>query len=128
MHVVKSPKAKKVTKAKQGGKSRSKATLAKFDEKKTQAVNMVMRNVADEARKIEMEAVKQVLEKHLGRTLIQSDAQLVGRIALPNGYVLTYANKPLGEIERHNHTDPKAEQNYKITFTPYESEHSEATT
>lgn len=122
MHVV------KTTKAKKGGKSRSKATLAKFDEKKTQAVNMVMRNVVDEARKIEMQAVKQILEKHLGRDLIQSDAQKVGRIALPNGYVLTYENKPLGEIERHNHTDPKAEQNYKITFTPYENEHSEATT
>jgi len=119
---------RKITHAKKGGKSRSKATLSKFTDKKTQAVNMVMRNVAEEARKIEMEAVRQVLEKHLGRTLIQSDAQLVGRIAMPNGYVLTYANKPLGEIQRENSKDPKAEDNYRITFTPYENEHSETTT
>jgi hypothetical protein len=118
----------KTTKAKQGGKSHAKKTLSQYEAKKVQAVNMAMRNVAEEARKIEMEAVKQILEKHLGRTLIQSDAQLVGRIAMPNGYVLTYANKPLGEIQRENSKDPKAEDNYRITFTAYENEHSEATT
>ena len=118
----------RVTNSKQGGKSHSKKKLKDFEAAKVKAVSMVMRNVAEEARKIEMEAVRQILEGHLERPLIQSDVQKIGRIAMPNGYVLTYGNKPLGEVERHTHTDPKAEQNYKITFTPYEDEHTEATT
>ena len=122
MRVVKSPKP---THAKKGGKSHKRLKRSEYDGIKTKAVNMVMRNVAEEAKKIEMDAVRQVLEKHLGRPLDNSDVQKVGRIALPNGYVLTYALKPLGEIERHNHADPKAEDNYRITFTPYEDEHSE---
>jgi hypothetical protein len=122
MRVVKSPKP---THAKQGGKSHKRLKRGEYDAIKTKAVNMVMRNVAEEAKKIEMEAVKQVLEKHLGRPLHQGDVAKVGRIALPNGYVLTYDLKPLGEIERHNSADPKAEDNYRITFTPYEDEHSE---
>ena len=122
MRVVKSPKP---TTAKQGGKSHKRLKRSEYDGIKTKAVNLVMRNVAEEAKKIEMEAVKQVLESHLGRPLHQGDVAKIGRIALPNGYVLTYALKPLGEIERHNHADPKAEDNYRITFTPYEDEHSE---
>jgi hypothetical protein len=51
--------------------------------------------------------------------------QKIGRIAMPNGYVLTYGNKPLGEIQRETHKDPKAEENYRITFTAYEDEHTE---
>ena len=118
---------KTVTHAKQGGKSHKKLKRSEFEDKKTKAVNMVMRNVSEEARKIEMEAVKQVLEKYLGRPLNQSDVQKVGRIAMPIGYVLTYANKPLGEIQRQTHVDPKAEDNYRVTFTPYEDEYSETT-
>lgn len=123
MRVVKSPKP---THAKKGGKSHSKKTLKDYDRLKERAVNMTMRNVAEEARKIEMEAVRQVLEKHLGRELNTADVAKVGRIAMTNGYVLTYDNNPLGEIQRHTATDPKAEDNYKITFTPYEDEPAKA--
>jgi hypothetical protein len=115
----------RVTHSKQGGKSHSKKKLKDFEAAKVKAVSMVMRNVAEEARKIEMEAVRQILEGHLGRPLIQSDVQKIGRIAMPNGYVLTYGNKPLGEIQRETHKDPKAEENYRITFTAYEDEHTE---
>lgn len=124
MRVVKSPKP---THAKKGGKSHKRLKRSEYDAAKEKAVNMVMRNVADEARKMEMEAVRQVLEGHLGRPLIQGDAAKVGRIAMPNGYVLTYDLKPMGEIERHSHTDPKAEQNYRITFTPYDERPEAAT-
>lgn len=124
MCVVKSPKP---THAKQGGKSHKRLKRSEYDAAKEKAVNMVMRNVADEARKIEMEAVRQVLEGHLGRPLIQGDAAKVGRIAMPNGYVLTYGLKPIGEIERHTAADPNALHNYRVTFTPYD-ERPETTT
>ena len=109
-----------VTHSKQGGKSHKKTTKKMFGATKTKAVAEVMNNIAAEAKKIEMNAVTQVLEKHIGRKLTFEDIPKVERVANEFGYVLVYDGKRLGDITRHNHTDHKSESNYKVTFTPYE--------
>lgn len=114
MHVV------KTTHAKKGGKSHKRLKRNEYDATKQKAVAMVMNNITEEAKKIEQSAVQQILEKHIGRPLIQSDVDKVERIATDNGYVLKYDMVMLGEVTRHNHVDHHEDMNYRIVFTPFE--------
>jgi hypothetical protein len=114
--------------ARKGGKSRKRTKLKDYTDAKTKAVVEVMRNLEAEARQVEMAAVRQVLEKHLGRELTHDDVPRIGRIAMKAGYVLTYDLKPLGEVERFHATNVDAEDNFKVVFTPYEDERTAATT
>jgi hypothetical protein len=109
-----------VTHAKKGGKSRKKTTRSMFEETKTRAVAAVMRNLSAEALAIEMNAVQQVLEAHLGRPIVAVDVPKIDRVYIEGGYVLRYDGKPLGDITRFNYSDQKSETNYKVVFTPYE--------
>ena len=114
MHVV------KPTHAKKGGKSHAKKKLSDYERQKERAVGAVMANVAQSAKNIEMNAVTHVIEKHIGRKLTFEDVPKIERLATETGYVLVYDGIKLGEIERFMHEDSKAENNYKVTFTPYE--------
>ena len=109
-----------VTHSKQGGKSRKKRTKTMYNNTKTMAVAAVMRNLSAEAKAIEMNAVKQVLEAHLGRPLMLCDLPKIERVVMEGGYVLRYDGKSLGDITRFNYSDNKSETNYKVVFTPYE--------
>lgn len=109
-----------ITHAKKGGKSHKKVKRTTYELKKEQAVGEVMNNLVAEAKSIEMNAVTNVLQEHLGRKLTFEDVPKIERLANETGYVLSYDGKPLGEIERFHHEDKKADNNYKVTFTPYE--------
>lgn len=113
MHIV------KTTTAKKGGKSHRNVKRSDYDDRKQKAVAMVMSNISSEAKKIEMSAVTQILEMHLGRKLVFDDVPRIERVANETGYVLVYDGKPLGELRRFYHNDKKAENNYQITFQPY---------
>jgi hypothetical protein len=109
----------KTTKAKKGGKSHKKVKQSNYDEAKEYAVNHVMTNLANDAKKIEMQAVTQILEKHLCRNLVSDDVPKIERITNETGYVLAYDGKQLGELRRFHHKDKKEELNYQIAFQPY---------
>jgi hypothetical protein len=109
----------KTTRAKKGGKSHKKLKRPKYDDAKEFAVNHVMVNLASDAKKIEMDAVIQILEKHLGRKLVSDDVPKIERTTNETGYVLAYDSKPLGELRRFHHKDKNEELNYQITFQPY---------
>ena len=112
-------KTTKTIKAKKGGKSHKKVKRSNYDEAKEYAVNHVMTNLVTDAKKIEMNAVTQILEKHLGRKLVSDDVPKIERITNETGYLLAYDGKQLGELRRYHHKDKKEEFNYQITFQPY---------
>jgi hypothetical protein len=110
----------KPTHAKKGGKSNKKPKQKDFNETKQKAVAELMNNIEAEAKSIEQEAVKQILERHLGRPLAPEDVPKIERLHNEHGYALIYDNVPLGLISRHNHVDQKEENNFKVEFQPYE--------
>tara|TARA_R110000772_G_scaffold112048_5_gene216238 strand:- start:484 stop:819 length:336 start_codon:yes stop_codon:yes gene_type:complete len=109
-----------VTHSKQGGKSHKRIKRKEYDETKKKAIAQVMDNITAEAKSIEMNAVTQVLEKHIGRKLEFCDIPKIERVATKSGYVLQYDGVALGEITRQNHVDHHEDMNYRVTFTPYE--------
>ena len=109
----------KTTTAKKGGKSHKKVKRSQFDEAKEYGVNHVMNNLITDAKRLEMDVVTQILEKHLGRKLVSDDVPKIERITNDTGYVLAYDSKPLGELRRFHHKDKSADKNYQITFQPY---------
>lgn len=109
-----------ITHSKQGGKSHKKVKRSHYEAAKEKAVNMVMNNLTKEAKRIEMNAVTHILEKHIGRKLMLRDLPLIERLATKTGYILEYDGKQLGEIARQSHVDHHEDMNYRVIFTPYE--------
>lgn len=111
----------KTTHAKKGGKSKKKLKEKHKDILKERAVSKVMENITEQARKIEMDCLQNVLEKHLGRALVKSDVEQINKMKTEKGYILCYGSLQLGEVERQHHTDKKSENNYRVLFTPFET-------
>ncbi len=109
-----------VGRAKKGGKSHRRLKRNRYESDKEKAVKDVMQNITAEAKNIEMNAVTQILEKHVGRKLTFEDLPKIERVATDNGYVLKYDNVMLGELRRYHHVDHHEDMNYKVEFTPFE--------
>lgn len=114
MRVVKTPR--------KGGKSkRSERNQRKrFEQTKLKAINQVAHNVSQEMKSIEKKAVETILVEHVGRPLTMEDVPLIEKVKSPNGYVLKYDGRMLGEIRRYQSKESKQENNYKVEFTPFE--------
>lgn len=91
-----------------------------LDANKEMAVHHVMGNLLRDAKKMESKVVNQILEDHVGRPLTFEDIPKIERITTDNGYVLKYDMVMIGELRRFHHKDKNEEQNYQITFQPFE--------
>ena len=104
-----------------GSKKTSKRNKRKeMDANGEKAVMHVMGNLLRDAKKMESKVVNDILVQHLGRPLTFEDVPKIERVTTDNGYVLKYGDVMLGELQRFHHKDKSAEQNYQITFEPFE--------
>lgn len=87
---------------------------------KEKAVNQVMTNLLSDAKKMESKVVNKILVDHIGRPLTFEDVAKIERITTENGYVLKYDMVMIGELRRFHHKDKNEENNYQITFQPFE--------
>ena len=117
MRVVQRPKFKKVLPKQTGGKSHRKPTIKQRDELKTKAVAAVMSNMVGQAAQLEKQALKFVIEKYLGRTIIETDVEKITKKKTEKGYILCYGDKDLAHFERQHATDKNALHNYKVVVT-----------
>ena len=103
-----------------GTKKRSQRKIRKdFDSKKEQAVNYVMTNLLNDAKKMESKVINKILVEHLDRPLTFEDVAKIERVKTDNGYVLKYDGVMLGELQRFHHKDKNEDKNYQITFQPF---------
>lgn len=113
---------KKTTTAKKGGKSKKKASATDHLKNKTLATHKVIENLLAQMKKMEVDALRYALEKHLGRDLVKEDAEKIKKVKKENetGYTLCFDGLQLGRIDRQHSADPKAQPNFRIVFTPFE--------
>jgi len=92
----------------------------KMDSDKEKAVQHVMGNLLKDAQRMESKVVNKILTDHLDRPLTFEDVPKIERIKTDNGFVLKYGDVMLGELRRFHHKDKNEENNYQITFQPFE--------